>query len=47
MFIANWMSVEGVAIGNSEPGEVSSQDYIVIHKTPNEVSSKCIRQYHD
>ena len=40
-FLAKWMSVEGVAIGNVEPGEeVSSQDHIVINKITNEVSSK-------
>ena len=34
---ATWLSVEGIAIGNTESGDTSSQDQVIINRTPNEV----------
>ena len=34
---ATWLSVEGVAIGNTESGDISNQNQVIVNRTPNEV----------
>lgn len=36
--LATWLSVEGVAIGNTESSDTSSQDQVIVNRTSNEVN---------